>query len=60
MISSVNLHEALLHSQSLLEIPPKETELLKKNVNEFDFDLLDTKRIFHRDAIKKTCVDSKI
>ena len=60
MISSVNLHEALLHSQSLLEIPPKETELIKKNVNEFDFDLLDTKRIFHRDAIKKTCVNYRL
>ena len=31
-----------------------------QNYNQFDFDQLETNRIFHRDAIKKICIDYRL
>lgn len=42
---------------------PKGINSLKKsnqNYNQFDFDQLESNRIFHRDAIKKICIDYRL
>ena len=60
MLSAIDLHKVLLQSQDTIpsfSIPKKS---LRSQYNQFDFDQLETKRIFHRDTIKKTCIDYRL
>ena len=60
MLSAIDLHKVLLQSQDTnpsFSVPKKS---LRTQYNQFDFDQLETKRIFHRDTIKKTCIDYRL
>ena len=60
MFPAIDLHKVLLQSQE--SVPSLSTckESLHPNQNQFDFEQLETKRIFHRDTIKKTCIDYRL
>ena len=60
MFPAIDLHKVLLQFQDTFptfSIPEKS---LRRKYNQFDFEQLETKRIFHRDTIKKTCIDYQI
>jgi hypothetical protein len=60
MLPAIDLHKVLLQSQDTFptfSIPEKS---LRRKYNQFDFEQLETKRIFHRDTIKKTCIDYRL
>lgn len=60
MLPAVDLHKVLLQSQDTIPSFPTSKELLRPNDNQFDFDQLETERIFHRDTIKKTCINYRL
>ena len=60
MLPAVDLHKVLLQSQDTIPSFPTSKELLRRNDNQFDFDQLETERIFHRDTIKKTCINYRL
>ena len=60
MLPTIDLHKVLLQTQGsvpLFSVPKKSS---KHKYNQFDFELLETKRIFHRDTIKKICIDYRL
>lgn len=60
MLPAVDLHKVLLQSQDTITSFPTSKKLLCRNDNQFDFDQLETDRIFHRDTIKKTCINYRL
>ncbi|MEC8090539.1 MAG: hypothetical protein VX027_04910 [Bacteroidota bacterium] len=62
MFSTIDLHKVLVQVQDSTPVQTN-TKSFKKsnqNYNQFDFDQLETNRIFHRDAIKKICIDYRL
>ena len=60
MLSAIDLHKVLLQSQDTIPSFSVPKKSLRSKYNQFDFDQLETKRIFHRDTIKKTCIDYRL
>ena len=60
MLSAIDLHKVLLQSQDTIPSFSVPEKSLRPQYNQFDFDQLETKRIFHRDTIKKTCIDYRL
>ena len=60
MLSATDLHKVLLQSQDTIPSFSVPEKSLRPQYNQFDFDQLETKRIFHRDTIKKTCIDYRL
>ena len=60
MLSAIDLHKVLLQSQDTIPSFSVTEKSLRSQYNQFDFDQLETKRIFHRDTIKKTCIDYRL
>ncbi len=60
MISAIDLHEVLIQSQYAIPSFSVPEKSLRCKYNQFDFEQLETKRIFHRDTIKKTCIDYRL
>ena len=60
MLSAIDLHKVLLQSQDTIPSFSVTKKSLRSKYNQFDFDQLETKRIFHRDTIKKTCIDYRL
>ena len=60
MLSAIDLHKVLLQSQDTIPSFSVPKKSLRSQYNQFDFDQLETKRIFHRDTIKKTCIDYRL
>ena len=60
MLSAIDLHKVLLQSQDTIPSFSVTKKSLCSKYNQFDFDQLETKRIFHRDTIKKTCIDYRL
>ncbi len=62
MFSTIDIHKVLVQVQDSTPVQTN-TKSFKKsnqNYNQFDFDQLETNRIFHRDAIKKICIDYRL
>ena len=62
MFSTIDLHRVLVQVQDSTPVPKGINSLKKsnQNYNQFDFDQLESNRIFHRDAIKKICIDYRL
>lgn len=60
MLSAIDLHKVLLQSQDTTPSFSEPEKSLRRKYNQFDFEQLKTKRIFHRDTIKKTCIDYRL
>lgn len=60
MLLAIDLHEALLRSQKTVSLPSVIVKPHQLQTNQFDFDRLETNRIFHRDTIKKICIDYRL
>ena len=62
MFSTIDLHKVLLQVQvpTIVETNTNNFKKSNKNYNQFDFDQLETNRIFHRDAIKQICIDYRL
>lgn len=60
MLSAIDLHKVLLQSQYTIPSFSVPEKSLRPQYNQFDFDQLETKRIFHRDTIKKICIDYRL
>jgi hypothetical protein len=60
MLSAIDLHKVLIHSRDTIPSFLELEKSLPRKYNQFDFDQLETKRIFHRDTIKKTCIDYRL
>lgn len=60
MLSAIDLHKVLLQSQDTIPSFSVPEKSLRPQYNQFDFDQLETKRIFHRDTIKKICIDYRL
>lgn len=60
MLSAIDLHKVLLQSQDTIPSFSVPEKSLRPQYNQFDFDQLETKRIFDRDTIKKTCIDYRL
>ena len=62
MISTIDLHKVLVQVQDSTTIQTNTNSPIRsnQNYNQFDFDQLETNRIFHRDAIKKICIDYRL
>ena len=60
MLPFIDLHEVLLRSQESLPLPPDVVKPHQLNTNQFDFDRLETNRIFHLDTIKKICIEYRL
>ena len=60
MLSAIDLHKVLLQSQDTIPSFSVPEKSLRPQHNDFDFDQLETKRIFHRDTIKKICIDYRL
>ena len=62
MFSTIDLHRVLVQVQDPTPVPTSINSFTKsnQNYNQFDFDQLETNRIFHRDAIKKICIDYRL
>ena len=62
MFSTIDLHKVLVQVQDPTPVPTSINSFKKsnQNYNQFDFDLLETNCIFHRDAIKKICIDYRL
>ena len=60
MLPAIDLHEVLLCSQKTVSLPSVIVKPHQLQNNQFDFDRLETNRIFHRDTIKKICIDYRL
>jgi hypothetical protein len=60
MLPAIDLHEVLLRSQEIVSLPSVIVKPHQLQTNQFDFDRLETNRIFHRDTIKKICIDYRL
>ena len=60
MLPAIDLHKVLLQSQDTFPTFSKPEKSLRRKYNQFDFEQLETKRIFHRDTIKKICIDYRL
>ena len=60
MLSAIDLHKVLIQSQYALPSFSEPQKSLRRKYNQFDFEQLKTKRIFHRDTIKKICIDYRL
>ena len=62
MFSTIDLHKVLLQVQVSTPVQTNTNSPIRsnQNYNQFDFDQLETNRIFHRDAIKKICIDYRL
>jgi hypothetical protein len=60
MLPAIDLHEVLLRSQETVSLPSVIVKPHQLQTNQFDFDRLETNRIFHRDTIKKICIDYRL
>ena len=60
MLPAIDLHKVLLQSQDTIPLFSKPEKSSLRKYNHFDFEQLETKRIFHRDTIKKTCIDYRL
>ena len=60
MLPAIDLHEVLLRSQEIVSLPSVIVKPHQLQTNQFDFDCLETNRIFHRDTIKKICIDYRL
>jgi len=60
MLSAIDLHKVLIQSQYAIPSFPEPEKSLRRKYNQFDFEQLETKRIFHRDTIKKICIDYRL
>lgn len=60
MLPAIDLHEVLLRSQKTVSLPSVIVKPHQLQTNQFDFDRLETNRIFHRDTIKKICIDYRL
>lgn len=60
MLSAIDLHKVLIESQYAIPSFSEPEKSLPRKYNQFDFEKLETKRIFHRDTIKKTCIDYRL
>ena len=62
MFSTIDLHKVLLQVQDSTTIQTNTNSPIRsnQNYNQFDFDQLETNRIFHRDTIKKICIDYRL
>ena len=60
MLPAIDLHEVLLRSQETVSLPSIIVKPHQLQTNQFDFDRLETNRIFHRDTIKKICIDYRL
>ena len=53
MLSAIDLHKVLIQYQEAIPSFSDSEKSLRRKYNQFDFDQLETERIFHRDTIKK-------
>ena len=60
MLSAIDLHKVLIQSQYAIPSFSEPEKSLRRKYNQFDFEQLETKRIFHRDTIKKICIDYRL
>ena len=60
MLPFIDLHEVLLRSQESLPLPSDVVKPHQLTTNQFDFDRLETNRIFHLDTIKKICIEYRL
>ena len=60
MLSAIDLHNVLIQSQYAIPSFSEPQKSLRRKYNQFDFEQLETKRIFHRDTIKKICIDYRL
>ena len=60
MLSAIDLHKVLIESQYAIPSFSEPEKSLRRKYNQFDFEQLETKRIFHRDTIKKICIDYRL
>ena len=62
MFSTIDLHKVLVQVQDSSPAQTNTSSIKKsnQNFNQFDFDKLETNRIFHRDAIKTICIDYRL
>jgi hypothetical protein len=60
MLPAIDIHEVLLRSQEIVSLPSVIVKPHQLQTNQFDFDRLETNRIFHRDTIKKICIDYRL
>jgi hypothetical protein len=60
MLSAIDLHKVLIQSQYAIPSFSEPQKSLRRKYNQFDFEQLKTKRIFHRDTIKKTCINYRL
>jgi hypothetical protein len=60
MLSAIDLHKVLIQSQHAIPSFSEPEKSLRRKYNQFDFEQLETKRIFHRDTIKKICIDYRL
>ena len=60
MLSAIDLHKVLIESQYAIPSFSEPEKSFRRKYNQFDFEQLETKRIFHRDTIKKICIDYRL
>ena len=60
MLSAIDLHKVLIQSQYAIPSFSEPEKSLRRKYNQFDFEQLETKPIFHRDTIKKICIDYRL
>ena len=60
MLPAIDLHKVLLQSQDTIPLFSTPEKSLRRKYNQFDFEQLEIKRIFHRDTIKKTCINYRL
>ena len=61
MLPAIDLHEVLLRSQKSVSLPSVIVKATSTpDTNQFDFDRLETNRIFHLDTIKKICIEYRL
>ncbi|MDG1823586.1 MAG: hypothetical protein P8H45_01665 [Flavobacteriaceae bacterium] len=60
MLPAIDLHKVLLQSQDTIPSFSTPEKSLRRKYNQFDFEQLETERIFHRDTIKNTCIDYRL
>ena len=60
MLSAIDLHKVLIQSQYAIPSFSEPQKSLRRKYNQFDFEQLETNRIFHRDTIKKICIDYRL
>ena len=60
MLSAIDLHKVLIQSQYAIPSFSEPEKSLRRKYNQFDFEQLETKRIFHRDTNKIICIDYRL